>query len=58
MTEFERKLYENPDQDLNNLWWSIVEKYQHIKKPANWNNPDWAAKYILHHHHATIIITC
>jgi peptidyl-dipeptidase A len=44
MTEFERKLYENPDQDLNNLWWSIVEKYQGLKKPTNWNNPDWAAK--------------
>jgi peptidyl-dipeptidase A len=44
MTEFERKLYENPDQDLNNLWWQIVEKYQHVKKTENWNNPDWAAK--------------
>ena len=21
-------MYENPDQDLNKLWWDLVEKYQ------------------------------
>lgn len=44
MYRFEKSLYENPDQDLNNLWWDLVEKYQMIKRPANRNQPDWASK--------------
>jgi len=44
MYEFEKQLYANPDQDLNSLWWKLVEKYQFIKKPAGRNEPDWAAK--------------
>ena len=44
MYRFEKSLYENPDQDLNKLWWDIVEKYQMIKRPANRNLPDWATK--------------
>jgi len=41
---FERKMYSNPDQDLNALWWSLVEKYQLLKKPEGRNSADWAAK--------------
>lgn len=44
MTEFERSMYENPDQDLNRLWWQLKSKYQYLSIPENWNNPDWAAK--------------
>jgi len=44
MYEFEKQLYANPDQDLNALWWQIVEKYQFVKKPEGRNEPDWAAK--------------
>jgi peptidyl-dipeptidase A len=44
MYRFEKGMYENPDQDLNQLWWSLVEKYQMIKKPENRNAPDWASK--------------
>ena len=44
MYEFEKQLYANPDQDLNSLWWKLVEKYQFIKKPPGRNEPDWAAK--------------
>jgi len=44
MYRFEKGLYENPDQDLNKLWWNIVEKYQMIKRPADRNEPDWATK--------------
>lgn len=44
MYRFEKGLYENPDQDLNKLWWDLVEKYQMIKRPANRNMPDWATK--------------
>jgi peptidyl-dipeptidase A len=44
MYDFEKQLYANPDQDLNSLWWQMVEKYQLIKKPPARNEPDWAAK--------------
>ena len=44
MYRFEKGLYENPDQDLNKLWWDLVEKYQLMKKPEGRNEPDWASK--------------
>jgi peptidyl-dipeptidase A len=44
MYHFEKELYADPEQDLNALWWNLVEKYQGIKKPAGRNEPDWAAK--------------
>jgi len=44
MYDFEKQLYANPDQDLNSLWWQIVEKYQLVKKPPARSEPDWAAK--------------
>lgn len=44
MLRFEKGLYENPDQDLNKLWWDLVEKYQRVKRPAGRDAPDYAAK--------------
>jgi peptidyl-dipeptidase A len=44
MYQFEKQLYANPDQDLNRLWWDMVEKYQLVKRPPARNQPDWAAK--------------
>jgi peptidyl-dipeptidase A len=44
MYNFEKQLYANPDQDLNALWWSLVEKYQFVKRPQGRDEPDWAAK--------------
>lgn len=44
MYNFEKELYANPDQDLNKLWWDMVEKYQFVKRPPERNSPDWAAK--------------
>lgn len=44
MFRFEKSMYTNPDQDLNKLWWDLVEKYQLIKKPESRNSADWAAK--------------
>lgn len=44
MYRFEKSMYENPDQDLNKLWWDMVEKYQMLKKPEGRNMPDWATK--------------
>jgi peptidyl-dipeptidase A len=44
MYRFEKAMYENPDQDLDELWWRLVEKYQMIRKPAGRRSPDWASK--------------
>ncbi len=41
---FESAMYANPEQDLNKLWWDLVEKYQLLQKPSGRNKPDWAAK--------------
>src|SRR5260370_41284788 len=44
MLRFEKGMYENPDQDLNRLWWGLVQKYQEVKPPAGRNAPDYASK--------------
>ncbi|MEX0677478.1 MAG: M2 family metallopeptidase [Pirellulales bacterium] len=44
MLRFERQMYANPGQNLNDLWWSLVEKYQLIKRPQGRDAPDYAAK--------------
>jgi peptidyl-dipeptidase A len=44
MLRFEKAMYENPNQDLNKLWWDLVEKYQGLKRPAGRNAPDYASK--------------
>ena len=44
MYRFEKSMYENPDQDLNKLWWDLVERYQMLKRPEQRNCPDWASK--------------
>lgn len=44
VTNFEKALYTNPDQDLNGLWWKLVKEFQLISKPEGRDYPDWAAK--------------
>ena len=44
MYKFEKRLYANPDQDLNNLWWELVEKYQFVKRPPGPVDAGWASK--------------
>jgi peptidyl-dipeptidase A len=44
MMRFEKGMYENPDQDLNRLWWNLVKEYQLVTPPEGRNAPDWAAK--------------
>jgi peptidyl-dipeptidase A len=44
MYRFEESMYSDPEQDLNQLWWDMVEKYQLLKKPEGRDMPDWAAK--------------
>jgi len=46
ITEFESKLYEDPMQDLNTLWWDLYEKYYNVPRPEDRETKaDWAAKY-------------
>jgi peptidyl-dipeptidase A len=44
MLRFEKELYRDPDQDLNGLWWSLVERYQLLKRPQRRDEPDYASK--------------
>jgi peptidyl-dipeptidase A len=44
MLRFEKGMYENPKQDLNKLWWDLVERYQEMSKPAGRDEPDYASK--------------
>ncbi len=45
MVNFERALYEDPERDLDTLWWDLVEKYQYLHRPEGRAMPDWATKY-------------
>jgi peptidyl-dipeptidase A len=44
MLRFEKGMYENPGQDLNRLWWDLVQRYQMLRRPADRNAPDYASK--------------
>ena len=46
MCRFEKALYEDPDrEDLNSLWWDLVESLQMVDRPRGRElEPDWAAK--------------
>ncbi|HYO45294.1 MAG TPA: peptidase M3, partial [Gemmatimonadota bacterium] len=45
MRGFEQELYRDPDQDLNALWWSLVERYQGLRAPERpAGAADFAAK--------------
>lgn len=44
MCAMERALYRDPDQDLDTLWWDLVEKFQQVKRPDRRHAPDWASK--------------
>lgn len=44
MFRFEKEMYANPEQDLNTLWWDLVEKYQGLHRPEGRSAPDFASK--------------
>ena len=47
MFHFENAFYENPGQDLNALWWDMVERLQLLERPEgrdSQSRADWAAK--------------
>lgn len=45
MTHFERAFYADPDGDLDELWWDLVEQYQFLRRIDGRHAPDWATKY-------------
>ena len=44
MCHMERALYRDPDQDLDTLWWDLVERFQRVRRPEGRRAPDWASK--------------
>lgn len=44
VVHFERELYSDPEGDLNDKWWDLVERFQLVRRPPGRNAPDWAAK--------------
>jgi peptidyl-dipeptidase A len=44
MYQFEKQLYAHPEQDLNTLWWDLVEKYQFVRRPPGPLDAGWASK--------------
>ena len=44
MYRFEKSMYEDPEQDLNKLWWDLVGEYQLLKRPEGRDEADWASK--------------
>jgi peptidyl-dipeptidase A len=44
MIRFERQLYRDPEQDLDRLWWELVQRIQRVTPPGERRAPDWAAK--------------
>jgi peptidyl-dipeptidase A len=44
MLRFEKELYSNPDQDLDDLWWRLVRRYQDLERPAEAPRGSWASK--------------
>jgi len=44
MFNFERALYDDPGQDLNKLWYDLVERFQMLHRPRDRSRADWAAK--------------
>jgi peptidyl-dipeptidase A len=45
MFNFEKAFYADPDrEDLNSLWWDLVEHLQLVNRLPDRDEPDWAAK--------------
>lgn len=44
MLRFEHGMYNNPDQDLNDLWWDLKEQYQLLNRPDDMSGADYGAK--------------
>ncbi len=49
-----KSMYADPDQDLNKLWWDLVEKYQLLNVPKAEITRDWATKIHIATSHASL----
>ena len=43
VVHFERELYSDPEADLSERWWELVQRFQGVAPPGR-SHPDWAAK--------------
>jgi len=43
MYHFEQALYAPDCEDLNRVWWGLVERYLYVDRPPGRDEPDWAA---------------
>jgi peptidyl-dipeptidase A len=44
MYHFERALYADPEsEELNSVWWDLVERFLFVDRPPGRDEPDWAA---------------
>jgi peptidyl-dipeptidase A len=50
IVSFERALYADPEQDLDALWWELVERYQLLTRPEAPPEGAWASKIHLSTH--------
>ena len=41
---FERSFYDDPEADLDALWWRLVTDLQGLERPDGWQGGDWASK--------------
>ncbi|MGI8407840.1 MAG: M2 family metallopeptidase [Actinomycetota bacterium] len=44
MVHFERALYDDPEADLDALWWDTVERFQLLSRPPDAPRGGWASK--------------
>ena len=44
VVHFERELYADPEGDLDDRWWDLVERFQLVRRPPGRSAADWAAK--------------
>ena len=44
MFRFEAAMYADPERDLSDLWWGLVERYQKVRRPEGRKAPDYASK--------------
>ena len=49
MLHFEKDLYENPQQDLDALWWKYAQRYQQLKRPPGRTQPADIAQFVAVH---------
>ncbi len=57
MLRFEMELYRRPDQDLNELWWDLVERYQLVRRPEGATRRTTRRRSISLVHRVTTTIT-